>query len=141
MRSKKNQHKFLFSAKAIVSLISVIWLYSSVHAEDEPAPTPQPAPEIEVVHWWYKGGDANALEMIVNEFMLRGGQWDNAPESSFADTRESVVSRMAKGYPPTAIQWIAGVESRQFAELGLLNPVRSAAVSYTHLTLPTILLV
>ena len=125
MRINTTQHAISFTLKVIIGLVVTAGLTISAQAEDQSVPTPQPVPEIEVVHWWYKGGDANALEMIVNEYMLRGGHWDNAPESSFADTRESVVSRMAKGYPPTAIQWNAGIESRQFAELGLLNPVRS----------------
>lgn len=127
VRLKSNNCTALVTFKVIAVLVGALFICSHTTAatEEQPAPTPQPAPEIEVVHWWFKGGDANALEMIVNEFMLRGGQWDNAPESSFADTRESVVSRMAKGYPPTAIQWNAGVESRQFAELGLLNSVNS----------------
>ena len=125
MSIKPPSRTILLMLKSTAALVSASLIFTQASAQNQPAPTPLPDPEIEVVHWWYKGGDANALEMIVNEFILRGGHWDNAPEPSFADTRESVVSRMAKGYPPTAIQWNAGVESRQFAELGLLNPVAS----------------
>lgn len=82
--------------------------------------------EAEVVHWWYKGGDAWALEVLVSTFESRGGTWIDAAETDFYSTRESVVSRMAKGYPPTAIQWNAGVEIVEFAQLGLINPVTDA---------------
>ncbi len=79
------------------------------------------APEAEVVHWWSKGSDAAAVQVIINEYTRRGGQWFNSVEIDHQATRESAVSRMAKGYPPTALQWNGGAEVRQFAELGLLK--------------------
>ena len=79
--------------------------------------------EAEVGHWWHKGGDAKALEAIIERFETMGGTWFDAAEADFYSTRESVVSRLAKGYPPTAIQWNAGIEIIEFAQLGLINPI------------------
>ncbi|OED40000.1 hypothetical protein AB833_12460 [Chromatiales bacterium (ex Bugula neritina AB1)] len=80
-------------------------------------------PEAEVVHWWSKGSDAAAVQIIINEFTRRGGSWFNATETDYQAARQSAVSRIAKGYPPTVLQWKAGAEAKQFAELGLLNTI------------------
>jgi len=82
--------------------------------------------EAEVVHWWFKSGDARALRTLIHNFERRGGIWIDAAEADFYMTRERVVSRLAKGYPPTAIQWNAGIEVVEFAQLGLLNPIKDA---------------
>jgi len=81
------------------------------------------------MHWWQVGGDASALQVIIDEFTRRGGLWSNVAQDSYVNTRASVVERMAKGYPPTAVQWNAGLETQQFAALGLLNSVEDAAQS------------
>ena len=122
-----NNHTRLYNHRSIyLGLFTFLSISLSFQTFSAPATKTPSAAETEVVHWWQRGGDAQALSIIINEFTARGGVWVNSPESNFDDTREQVVSRMAKGYPPTALQWNAGVESRQFAHLGLLNPVESS---------------
>ncbi|MEM7258382.1 MAG: ABC transporter substrate-binding protein [Pseudomonadota bacterium] len=94
--------------------------------------TPADSVEAEVVHWWYKGGDAQALQTIVEAFESRGGTWLDAGKTDFYTTREAVVSRLAKGYPPTATQWNAGIELTEFAQLGLLNII-TAPTQQNHI--------
>jgi len=81
------------------------------------------APELEAVHWWHEGGDRQALQVLIDEFSTRGGQWFDESTSDYLSTRESALTRMTKGYPPTVVQWNAGTEVGQFAELGLLNSI------------------
>jgi len=85
------------------------------------------APEAEVIHWWKTGGDRKAVDVLVDEFSRNGGSWYDESTDTFNSTRESALNRMAKGYAPTAIQWNAGTEIIQFAELGLLNAIDDPA--------------
>lgn len=102
---------------------ALCWILSLCAASNLVANHTWASNEAEVVHWWYKGGDSVALQSLVVAFEQAGGNWIDAAETDFYTTRESVVSRLAKGYPPTATQWNAGVEIIEFAQLGLLNPL------------------
>ena len=82
-----------------------------------------PAPELEVMHWWYRGGDNKAMHVLKNEFTRRGGIWYDVPHENAVETLNSAVSRITKGYSPTLVQWNSGWEVEQFHELGLLNSI------------------
>ncbi len=90
--------------------------------------TAQPAAEI--VHWWYRGGDAAAVKVLIDEFERRGGKWINSVEADYVGVREQVISRLARGYPPTAMQWNGGLETHQLAELGFLNQVKALGLGH-----------
>ena len=81
------------------------------------------APEAEVVHWWYRGGDREAVNILRDEFESRGGTWFDSSSSDMVAALDGAVSRMAKGYSPTLIQWNAGWEVNQFYKLGLLRSI------------------
>jgi len=100
--------------KSFLSIpLLALWLSSTAVA----------APELEAAHWWNEGGDRRALTVLIDEFSNRGGEWFDQLNSDHISTRESALTRMTKGYPPTVVQWNAGTEVRQFAELGLLNSI------------------
>lgn len=80
-------------------------------------------PEVEIMHWWSRGGDHTAMQVFKNEFERRGGLWEDATNLNSIDTLNSAVSRMSKGYSPTFVQWNSGWEVRQISQLGLLDPV------------------
>jgi|GEM_PF-6680627 len=77
--------------------------------------------EAEVVHWWWQGGDAKAVSILIHRFEATGGHWLRAEEPDYQAAREQVVSRLARGYPPTAMQWNVGHETTQFCEMGFLT--------------------
>lgn len=83
----------------------------------------QVAAEAEVLHWWYRGGDRKAMNVLINEFERRGGTWYDVSRGSPEVTLNSAVSRITKGYTPTLIQWNSGWEVEQFHKLGLLNSI------------------
>jgi len=61
----------------------------------------QAAPEIEVLHWWSRGGDNVALQVLKDEFIHRGGKWYDVPTNDSITTLNIAVSRMTKSYAPT----------------------------------------
>lgn len=110
------------SCKAFLLMATVLLSAASVHAN-------QPVqPEMEILHWWQTGGDRSAMDILANRFQVLGGTWFDESSDTYASTRESALTRMAKGYPPTAIQWNAGTEIQQFAALGLLNSITDNAL-------------
>ena len=61
------------------------------------------------------------MRVIKDEFVDRGGVWHNVVGDTPIDVLNSAVSRMAKGYAPTLVQWHSGWEVTQIRNLGLLN--------------------
>ena len=77
------------------------------------------------MHWWYRGGEARAMRVLKDEFEARGGIWHDISGSSSDDILNRAVSRMAKGYAPTLVQWNSPWEIEQIRRLGLLNKASS----------------
>jgi len=81
------------------------------------------APEVEVLHWWSRGGDNVALQVFKDEFKYRGGVWHDVATDTSVDALNIAMSRMAKGYSPTLVHWNAGWEVNSISRIGLSEPV------------------
>ena len=88
-----------------------------------PTTTVKAEPQIEVMHWWYRGGEFRAMQVLKDEFELRGGTWFDVAGKEQIKVLNTAVSRMAKGYAPTLVQWNSGWEVSQIRRLGLLNNI------------------
>lgn len=113
-----NNRAVLFYLKAFIILWSVFLPVYSAHAE----------PQIEVMHWWNRGGESRAMQVLKDEFEHRGGTWFDVAGEDQITVLNSAVSRMAKGYAPTLVQWNSGWEVSQIRELGLLNSIEPAVL-------------
>lgn len=80
-------------------------------------------PQIEVMHWWSRGGESRAMQVLKDEFELRGGTWYDVAGDDQISVLNRAVSRMAKGYAPSLVQWNSGWEVSQIRKLGLLNHI------------------
>lgn len=76
---------------------------------------------VEVMHWWAEKSDARAMQVLRDEFEYRGGVWFNVADEDASLVLNTAVSRMAKGYAPSLVQWNSGWELGQLTRLGLLN--------------------
>jgi len=97
------------------ALLLVLVALASLQARAEPV--------VEVMHWMYRGSDARAMRVLIDEFESQGGVWHNVAGERSVDILNSAVSRMAKGYAPTLVQWNSAWEVAQIRNLGLLNNV------------------
>ena len=71
------------------SFASIVLLLSSI-------PLPGNAQtEIEVMHWWSRGGEKRAMQVLRDEFELRGGTWYDVPGENSISVLNTAVSRMA----------------------------------------------
>ena len=77
--------------------------------------------EVEVMHWWHRSGEARAMRVLRDEFEDRGGIWHDVSGLNSESVLNRAVSRMAKGYAPTLVQWNSAWEIEQIRRLGLLN--------------------
>lgn len=106
------------------SFASIVLLLSSI-------PLPGNAQtEIEVMHWWSRGGEKRAMQVLRDEFELRGGTWYDVPGENSISVLNTAVSRMAKGYAPTLVQWNSSWEVSQIRNLGLLNHLDQESASF-----------
>jgi len=99
--------------KAYIIVLSAFSPVHYAHAE----------PQVEVMHWWERGSESRAMQVLRDEFELRGGTWFDVSGEDQITVLNSAVSRMAKGYAPTLVQWNSGWEVSQIRELGLLNSI------------------
>ncbi|MDX1522729.1 MAG: ABC transporter substrate-binding protein, partial [Anaerolineae bacterium] len=91
---------------------------------------PVQAGEVEVLHWWTSGGEAEAVGKLRDLLEAEGHEWkDFAVAGGGGDSAMTVLkSRAMSGNPPAAAQ-IKGPEIQEWGELGLLgnlDPVAEA---------------
>lgn len=89
---------------------------------------PLQATQVEVMHWWTSGGEANAVAEIKQQWRAQGGQWqDFAVTGGGGKSAMAVLrSRALAATPPTAAQ-IKGSELLEWARLGLLRDLNDLA--------------
>lgn len=108
-------HHIKFTQSSCLGLYLMFVLLASA------SPKVMAEPEVEVMHWMARGGEQRAIRVIRDEFESRGGVWYDVPGSDSIKVLNAAVSRMAKGYSPSLVQWNSGWEVAQIKNLGLLN--------------------
>ncbi len=117
----KTNLNLLFRNEALNRLlIACAMAITSLAAEAEP--------QIEVMHWWNRGGELRAMQVLKDEFETRGGTWFDVGGEDQITVLNKAVSRMAKGYAPTLVQWNSGWEVAQIRRLGLLNSIEPSVI-------------
>ncbi|WP_417330085.1 ABC transporter substrate-binding protein [Halomonas cupida] len=86
------------------------------------------AGEVEVLHWWTSGGEAQAVGTLRDLLESEGHGWkDFAVAGGAGDSAMTVLkSRAMSGNPPSAAQ-INGPEIQEWGELGLLGNLDEVA--------------
>ncbi|CUH44925.1 ABC transporter substrate-binding protein [Ruegeria atlantica] len=116
--------KFLLSATALV------------------AATSASATELEVMHWWTSGGEAEAVKEIANAFNATGNTWVDAAIAGGDNARPVMISRIVGGDPMGAFQFNHGRQAEELIEAGLLRDITDIAEAegWTDLVNPPSLL-
>ncbi|WP_165310741.1 ABC transporter substrate-binding protein [Vibrio ziniensis] len=86
------------------------------------------AGEVEVLHWWTAGGEANAISVLKNMLEKQGYSWiDFGVEGGGGESAMRVLrTRAVSGNPPSAAN-IKGPDIQEWARLGFLTNLDSVA--------------
>jgi len=86
------------------------------------AATPTFAGEVEVLHWWTAGGEANAISVLKTMLEQQGYSWiDFGVEGGGGESAMRVLkTRAVSGNPPSAAN-IKGLDIQEWARLGFLT--------------------
>ncbi|MCB1806612.1 MAG: carbohydrate ABC transporter substrate-binding protein [Candidatus Competibacteraceae bacterium] len=87
----------------------------------------QEHPWAEIMHYWVSSGEQAALRVLQHQFEADGGQWVTTPLPNQNKMRGAMISRVAEGLPPTLMQWHAGNNIVELAELDLVADIESIA--------------
>ncbi|NIY94268.1 ABC transporter substrate-binding protein [Vibrio diazotrophicus] len=92
------------------------------------AVTPASAGEVEVLHWWTAGGEANAISVLKDMLEQQGYSWiDFGVEGGGGESAMRVLrTRAVSGNPPSAAN-IKGPDIQEWARLGFLTNLNSVA--------------
>jgi len=79
-------------------------------------------PQVEVLHWWTSGGEARAIQVLVDDFKAAGGTWTDMPVAGGGGdaARTALKARVLSGNPPTAFQ-MKGPSIQEWFEEGALT--------------------
>jgi glucose/mannose transport system substrate-binding protein len=79
-------------------------------------------PQVEVLHWWTSGGEARAIQVLVDDFRAAGGTWTDMPVAGGGGdaARTALKARVLSGNPPTAFQ-MKGPSIQEWYEEGALT--------------------
>lgn len=79
------------------------------------------ATELEVMHWWTSGGEANAVSKFAEAWNAAGNTWVDGAIAGGGDTaRPIMVSRIIGGDPPAAFQFNHGRQAEELVEAGMI---------------------
>jgi glucose/mannose transport system substrate-binding protein len=86
------------------------------------ATTARAEPQVEVLHWWTSGGEARAIQVLVDDFKAAGGTWTDMPVAGGGGdaARVALKARVLSGNPPTAFQ-MKGPSIQEWHEEGALT--------------------
>ncbi|MGL4714749.1 MAG: sugar ABC transporter substrate-binding protein, partial [Aeromonas sp.] len=86
------------------------------------------ASEVEVLHWWTSGGEAQAVAVLKSEWAAQGNQWnDFAVQGGGGKSAMTVLrSRALAANPPEAAH-LKGFELKEWAGLGFLRDLSPMA--------------
>ena len=78
-------------------------------------------PEVEVLHWWTSGGEARAVQTLMDEFQSNGGKWVDMPVAGGGGdaAMQALRARVLAGNAPTAVQ-LKGPSIQEWYEEGVL---------------------
>ena len=81
----------------------------------------------DVLHYWVSGGESAAIRVLADAYGKQGGKWvDDAVAGGDAE-KQTGLSRIQGGNPPTAMMWNVGVDVTELAKQGLLDNVDAVA--------------
>jgi glucose/mannose transport system substrate-binding protein len=102
-----------------IMLAAVVWAFSTPAGADQTS--------AEVIHWWVSGGEATALQVVIDEFEDRGHEWVDTPVESSYPAKTAAMSRLFEGRPVTAMQWHVGPSLGDLYQEGLIHGVGDLA--------------
>jgi glucose/mannose transport system substrate-binding protein len=78
-------------------------------------------PQAEVLHWWTSGGEARAVQTLMDEFQSNGGKWVDMPVAGGGGdaAMQALRARVLAGNAPTAVQ-LKGPSIQEWYEEGVL---------------------
>ena len=88
------------------------------------------AAEVEVLHWWTSGGEAESVGKLKGLLEKSGHTWKDFSVAGGNGVNAMTVlkSRVVSGNPPTAAQ-IKGPSIQEWAELGVLSNLNDVAIA------------
>lgn len=88
----------------------------------------QAAEEVEVLHWWTSGGEAEALGVLKDDLESQDITWKDMPIAGGGGSNAMTVlrSRVQSGTPPTAVQML-GFDIRDWAAEGVTAELNGLA--------------
>ncbi|WP_216671378.1 ABC transporter substrate-binding protein [Mangrovicoccus sp. HB161399] len=91
------------------------------------AATAAQAQEAEVMHWWTSGSEAAALQVFIGAYEAAGGTWTDNAVPDFESAIAAATSAIIGGNPPDALQFNAGTQFADLAQLGYLTDLSPLA--------------
>jgi len=87
-------------------------------------------PQAEVLHWWTSGGEAKAVQVLMDEFAGRGGVWTDMPVAGGGGdaAMTALRARVLSGNAPTAVQ-LVGPNIQEWYEEGVLANINDVAIA------------
>ena len=84
-------------------------------------------PRAEIMHFWVSPSEQAALRVLKQRLTAAGGQWIETALPNLNSLRSEVIDRIAEGLPPTIMQWHAGSNITELAELDLVADLEPIA--------------
>ncbi len=88
---------------------------------------PAAAQRAEVVHWWTSKGESAAVQELAAAYRKAGGTWVDTAIAGGDNARNTAITRMLGGKPPTVAQFNATQQFHEVVDEGLLADIDAVA--------------
>jgi glucose/mannose transport system substrate-binding protein len=83
----------------------------------------------EVIHWWTSKGESAAVKELANAYTKAGGRWIDTAIAGGDGARNTAITRMLGGKPPTAAQFNVTQQFHEVVDEGLLADIDAVAIA------------
>jgi glucose/mannose transport system substrate-binding protein len=88
---------------------------------------PAQAQRAEVMHWWTSRGESAAVQELARAYAQAGGTWVDTAIAGGDNARNTAITRMLGGKPPTVAQFNATQQFHEVVDEGLLADIDAVA--------------
>ncbi|TAG77542.1 MAG: carbohydrate ABC transporter substrate-binding protein [Burkholderiales bacterium] len=81
----------------------------------------------EVLHWWTSKGESAAVRELAEAYRKAGGTWVDTAIAGGDNARNTAITRMLGGKPPTVAQFNATQQFHEVVDEGLLSDIDAVA--------------
>lgn len=106
-----------------ILLVFIVHGESRENIHDKPNTSTSIHPAMNFLHFWISGGELQALDILKQEFIKKGGKWHHVVTKDYQLMKMEASIRSSKGFPVSAMLLLGGMDIKNITKLNYIQPI------------------